>query len=83
MLYFTVYLKTKGENLSQNQLISDPQFDAKIANSKSKHTVGATSVLFLSIDYRTQNNPQAPVPHTLTKIETHTHTHAHTHTIKF
>ena len=47
-----------------------PQFDA-IANSKSKHTVGATSVFFLSIDYRTQNNPQAPVPYT------------HTHKIKF
>ena len=59
------------------------QFDAKIANSKSKHTIGATSVLFLFIDYRTQNNPQAPVPHTLTKIETHTLTHAHTHKIKF
>ena len=51
-----------------------PQFDA-IANSKSKHTVGATSVFFLSIDYRTQNNPQAPVPPT--------HTHTHTHKIKF
>ena len=49
-----------------------PQYDA-IANSKSKHTVGATSVFFLSIDYRTQNNPQAPVPHT----------HTHTHKIKF